>query len=142
VARYRLSKIALPLVGGPKILKLHAAACFERLPNDGANMNSDDFGILQSAQSACVLLDFLPLDPTNPSTLRSLLSGARVPGEIRSKARAYPTTGVALGSSRVVKVDLDDVMARLNATFDARLQLVGNNCHDFIDRVFDTCREN
>jgi len=141
VARYRLSKIALPLSGGPKFLKLHAAACFERLPSAESGVRNDDCVIVDSDQPPYILLDFLPLDPTNPSTLGTLLSGARVPGEFRSKARAWPTTGLAIGSSRMVNVDLDDVVANLNATYDARLKLVGNNCHDFVDRVFDSCPE-
>lgn len=141
VACYRLSKIALPLASGPKFLKLHAAACFERLPSAESGVINDDCLIVDSDQPPYVLLDFLPLDPTNSSTLGTLLSGARVPGEIRSKARAWPTTGLVIGSSRMVNVDLDDVVANLNATYDASLKLVGNNCHDFVDRVFDSCPE-
>lgn len=64
-----------------------------------------------------------------------------MPGEIRYKAREWPTAGVVSGSPTVVDVDLDVVVGRLNAKFDARLQLVGNNCRDFVDAVFECCQE-
>lgn len=135
-----MSKLALPLAGGPRFLRLHSAACFERLPSDSPDINA--YGeIPRTAKLPCVVLDFLPLDPTNPSTLAALLTGARVPGEIRYKARECPMASVVAGNPMVVEVDLDIVVARLNAMFDKRLQLVGNNCRDFVDAVFECCQE-
>ena len=132
-ARYRLSKLALPLVGGPKFLRLHSAACFERVTAGSTG------GDNAQRSPSCIVLDFLPLEAENPATLKALLLGKRMPGEIRCKEREWPSAGVVVGLTKEVDVDIDVLVMQLKMEYDARLHLLQNNCQDFVSVIFDYC---
>ena len=134
VQPYRLHTVALPLVGAPKFLKLHRAAVFEPLIEKSFS---------QPIRSECtvVVLDFLPLKPTEPQTLSKLLALHSVEGEIRlSKPRLWPRNGVRVGKAVEVSVDLDEFVANLRATFNTDLHLLTNNCATFVTLAEQTAR--
>jgi hypothetical protein len=100
-----------PLIGAPKFLRIHIIVV---LKEDTGN----DVSAINSNSEASSYLDFVPIDPTNPDTLREMVKGKFVPGnvrEIRSPGfdRSQP---------------LVDHMIR---GFNPSLNLYRNNCYHF-----------
>ena len=69
-----------PLVGGPKFLRVHTALFVE-----------DD--------NELVGFDFLPREPTDPETLRKLVTMQTCPGQVRELRSVLDDTFLPLGNS-------------------------------------------
>lgn len=113
-----------PLVGGPSWLRLHQSVIV-RATGDAARP---------------VCFDFLPVNPTAPSTASRLLLGRAVPGVVR-RVELTPTS--LLGDDAVLRGSTDrsmDDLERWAFDFPQELVLYGarqNHCRDFVSRFLE-----
>ena len=97
--RPKLSFGFKPLIGGPKFVPIHVYITLQ-----------------QDAEVS--YLDFLPIDPTNPSTLQRLILGQDGPGEIRDRR----TPGYN---------DDQRLIEYMISGFNKDINLYTNNCYHF-----------
>ena len=98
-ARPKLSFGFKPLIGAPKFMRIHVVVTLQ-----------------QDAEVS--YLDFLPIDPTNPSTLQRLILGQDGPGEIRDRR----TPGYN---------DDQRLIEYMISGFNKDINLYTNNCYHF-----------
>ena len=85
-ATFRLFARFSPLIGGPSFLPIHAEIMLLGLKDESGSLDPDG-GKGSVDEDAYILhrVDFIPLKPTDPSTLSSLLSFQNVEGSVRHR---------------------------------------------------------
>lgn len=120
-----VSTARFPLIGFPSWApKLHTAVVLQKPAAAGDKV--------APASSSYLLLDFVPANPTEAKTALSLFSGQRVQGIVREKVLSFePSVLVEKGTCRR---SLEEIRG-FCAAYDAQLNLLGNNCYTFEERL-------
>ena len=123
----------MPLIGGPKWLKLHEAVVVSEPESS-------------SGDSSLFFIDFVPVRPTDPRTALMLLMGNAVDAEVRVKrvpkqSEVLIRADVELDadSKLAVPLDVDAILEEIQG-YDTALRVPGNTCTNFVDFVFSRCR--
>ena len=116
-----LHTINMPLVGGPRWLRLHQAVVFE-----------------DKSEGRLRLLDFMPREPQSLETAAKLLSFNSVEGIVRAKEiSAMPRFGSITKSIEMNYCDLEALASKLFESYDRQLSLRSNNCRTFVGVVIE-----
>ena len=115
-----------PLIGGPRFLPLHFQLVVTEEEYDEVN-------------NYYTVLDFIPQNATEPSTLLSLVTGKSVPGELRcfQKSNKIPIQSnnrLILQTWKVPNLSssmIDSVPTWYQEQYTSNLHLLQNNCASF-----------
>ncbi len=122
-----MSLARFPLVGFPAWApKLHVAVVVAAAAAAAA------LAPAAAPQRTYLLFDFVPVAPTEASTAGNLFLGRSVPGLVREKTLAFAPP--ALETKGVSRRSVAEIRAFCQA-YDARLQLLNNNCYSFANEV-------
>ena len=116
-----LHTINMPLVGGPRWLKLHQAVIFE-----------------DKSEGRLRLLDFMPREPQSLETAAKLLSFNSVEGIVRVKEiSAMPRFGSITKSIEMNYCNVEALTSNLLESYDRQLSIRSNNCRTFVGVVIE-----
>ncbi|GLC46299.1 hypothetical protein PLESTB_000996400 [Pleodorina starrii] len=95
-------------------------------------------GSSQHPHDQCMVLDFLPERPTDPSTALALASGGSTPGQFRVRRLKGWIQGGSIRTRLVLKLgralsdrEALEAVDRFNSRWDSRLRLLHNDCRHY-----------